>query len=116
MSSTARDRGERMLARGLSTTTLCVLLIALSGVAPEGETSSSCRSECLREPFPSLYGNEDVISAAIARAERIAAPARKATGLTVPHHLVAADLIARTFQSLDGRTVERVVILFPDHF
>ena len=34
----------------------------------------------------------------------------------MPHHLVAADLIARAFQMTDPRTIDKVIVLFPDHF
>ena len=36
--------------------------------------------------------------------------------MTVPHHLVAADLIARAFCVAEGDHYDKIVILFPDHF
>ncbi len=38
------------------------------------------------------------------------------TGITVPHHLVAADLIARGFRCASGGIYERIILLSPDHF
>jgi len=37
------------------------------------------------------------------------------TGLTVPHHLLAAPLIAEGFARLKGQSYDRIVILSPDH-
>jgi poly-gamma-glutamate synthesis protein (capsule biosynthesis protein) len=34
----------------------------------------------------------------------------------VPHHLVAADLIAVAFKLVENQTVDKVIVLFPDHF
>ncbi len=56
------------------------------------------------------------IRAAI-EAERPSAPVRvRVTGITVPHHLLAADLIARGFWATGRQDWKRVVILSPDHF
>lgn len=68
-------------------------------------------------PIPSLYADPAPFLAAIA-AERQPPPARPATvtGITVPHHLLAADLIARGFWATQGNRYDRVVILSPDHF
>lgn len=38
------------------------------------------------------------------------------TGLIVPHHLLAVDLIARGFQAVAGNRFRRIVVLCPDHF
>ncbi|MEM6587437.1 MAG: AmmeMemoRadiSam system protein B [Pseudomonadota bacterium] len=38
------------------------------------------------------------------------------TGITVPHHLLAADLIARGFWAASRGDYDRIVILSPDHF
>lgn len=38
------------------------------------------------------------------------------SGITVPHHLVAADLIARGFWAASGGEYRRVIVLAPDHF
>lgn len=69
-----------------------------------------------RAPFRSLYDDADIFASAIARADRSLAPRRALSGITVPHHLLAADLIARTIRMVDARLVGKIVILFPDHF
>lgn len=38
------------------------------------------------------------------------------TGVTVPHHLLAADLIARGIAAARGNQYERIILLSPDHF
>jgi AmmeMemoRadiSam system protein B len=67
-------------------------------------------------PFPAQFQDADVFLRAIASASRDPIPAQPLSGITVPHHLVAADLIARGFQAVEASGVEKVVVLFPDHF
>jgi AmmeMemoRadiSam system protein B len=43
-------------------------------------------------------------------------PNAKVTGISVPHHLLAADLIARGFWAASGNTYDRIIIVSPDHF
>jgi poly-gamma-glutamate synthesis protein (capsule biosynthesis protein) len=38
------------------------------------------------------------------------------TGVTVPHHLLAADLIARGIWAASGKRYDRIVLMSPDHF
>src|SRR5262245_24324626 len=45
-----------------------------------------------------------------------APPALAVTGVTVPHHLLAADLIARGVLAASGGNYDRVLIVSPDHF
>ncbi|MHC1712336.1 MAG: AmmeMemoRadiSam system protein B [Solidesulfovibrio sp.] len=67
------------------------------------------------EPFPPLDARREVYDPAIAQAN--VKPLReRVSGIVVPHHLLAADLMARTFALIGGQKVERVIILCPDHF
>jgi AmmeMemoRadiSam system protein B len=69
-----------------------------------------------RTPFVSLYASPKPFLSAIA-AERRSPPAGlRVTGISVPHHLLAADLIARGFQAASGGQYDRVIIVSPDHF
>lgn len=43
-------------------------------------------------------------------------PPAGVTGLTVPHHLLAADLIARAFWAASAGSYDRIVLIGPDHF
>lgn len=66
-------------------------------------------------PFPALYPEPGLFRAALARKPAPAITWR-VSGLTVPHHLLAADLIADAFSRLRGQHYRRVIILCPDHF
>lgn len=72
---------------------------------PEGEAD-----------FPLFYTNRTLFDAAEQQAESIAPLPAKPSGLTVPHHLLAAHLIARGFRLADGHEYKRILVLFPDHF
>jgi AmmeMemoRadiSam system protein B len=49
--------------------------------------------------------------------ERPSAPRQlPVTGVTVPHHLLAADVIARGVWAASGNSYQRIVVLSPDHF
>lgn len=65
---------------------------------------------------PSLYGDDRVFAESIETAEALDVAPRKLNGLTVPHHLVAADLIARAFLVARENRYDRIVVLTPDHF
>ena len=69
------------------------------------------------QPIPSLYSDPAPFRAAIEK-ERWPEGTRTlpVTGITVPHHLLAADLMARGFAALRGNTYDRVILLSPDHF
>ncbi len=43
-------------------------------------------------------------------------PPEGITGLTVPHHLLAADLIARGFWAVSRGNYDRIILISPDHF
>ncbi|MCX5893380.1 MAG: AmmeMemoRadiSam system protein B [Deltaproteobacteria bacterium] len=65
--------------------------------------------------FPPLYPDGGLFLAAIHRCRAEPSP-QKITGVTVPHHLLAADLIAAAFARVQGHNYRRIVILSPDHF
>jgi len=74
-----------------------------------------CVSVKASESFPSLYDDSHPFLSAI---EKSKGPAfsQRITGITVPHHLVAADLIAEAFCRASRGKYGRIVILSPDHF
>ena len=83
----------------------------LSGIA----TAAAAGRAAAEPPHPAIHPDAAFFRRALreGRAEPLAA---RITGLTVPHHLLAADLIARAFHLASGTRVRRVVILTPDHF
>lgn len=66
--------------------------------------------------IPSLYGDDAIFTKSIAAAENLDIPPQQVSGLTVPHHLLAADLIARAFVIARDNRYDRIVVLTPDHF
>jgi AmmeMemoRadiSam system protein B len=73
-------------------------------------------ADVARVPFPPQFRDPAIFSRAIAEAGKTPHPPRAVSGITVPHHLIAADLIARAFQMVDASRIDTVVLLFPDHF
>jgi AmmeMemoRadiSam system protein B len=65
--------------------------------------------------IPSQFSDGNFFLSSIMQTHAAALPGR-VTGITVPHHLLARDLIADTFALASGSAYDRVVILSPDHF
>jgi AmmeMemoRadiSam system protein B len=65
--------------------------------------------------FPPLYPDGEPFLAAITHC-RAKPLTQKISGLTVPHHLLAADLLAGACARVQGQDYRRIVILSPDHF
>ena len=55
-----------------------------------------------------------LITAAL-EAEQVVSDAR-ITGVTVPHHILAADLIVRGLRAASGQQVDHIILIGPDHF
>ena len=86
---------------------VCLLLALVMGIAWAEEAPPR---------FRAMYEDALVFETALA-AEPASPPAgHRVTGITVPHHLVAADLIARGFRCASGGNYERIILLSPDHF
>jgi poly-gamma-glutamate synthesis protein (capsule biosynthesis protein) len=67
-------------------------------------------------PIPSMYSDASSIMEAITREQPRSAVNLSVTGISVPHHLLAADLIARGFWAASTGKYDRIVLLSPDHF
>jgi AmmeMemoRadiSam system protein B len=65
--------------------------------------------------FPPFYPEAQPFLSAI-RHTKSAPLAQRITGLTVPHHLLAADLIASACALASAQVYRRIIILSPDHF
>ena len=65
--------------------------------------------------LPLFYPEAQPFLSAI-RQTKTAPLAQRITGLTVPHHLLAANLIASAFALASGQDYRRIIILSPDHF
>jgi len=66
-------------------------------------------------PFPALYPDPELFARALAKATQPPL-AQRITGLTVPHHLLAIDLLAGAFAQLRDKDYRRIVVLCPDHY
>lgn len=66
--------------------------------------------------FPAVYTGRDWFEPALAATAEIAPAGTPLTGLTLPHHLAAAELIAGGLRLATGQSYDRIVVLHPDHF
>lgn len=67
-------------------------------------------------PFAAMFSDAKPFLQAIAQEGPPVAPRSRVTGISVPHHLVAANLIARGFHAAAGNRYDRIIVLSPDHF
>lgn len=98
------SRLAHLLAVGLA------LLIAPAAAAQSGPCPQGAA------PYPAFYLEPELFARAISAAEGLQPASTVITGMTVPHHLLAAHLIAGGIRLASGGSYDRVVILFPDHF
>ncbi|QUE49815.1 AmmeMemoRadiSam system protein B [Luteolibacter ambystomatis] len=69
------------------------------------------------EPYPLFYDTSALFLPAIISAEKNVRPLEQpVTGVTVPHHLLAADMIADTLRLASAHRYKRILLLSPDHF
>ncbi len=80
-------------------------------IAPTG-----CEAKEGSPAFRALYPDADLFLRSIHAAEQAKISRQKVSGITVPHHLLAADLIAHAFRIAEGERYDKVIVLFPDHF
>ncbi|MEM1363792.1 MAG: AmmeMemoRadiSam system protein B, partial [Pseudomonadota bacterium] len=66
--------------------------------------------------FTAPARDQALLEAAIVNEAPRFVPPTGVTGITVPHHLLAPDLIARGFWAASRGDYDRIVILAPDHF
>jgi AmmeMemoRadiSam system protein B len=108
----ARELFHTWAARALAESFFRVGLAALLLVLELGAAAAS-------EPpprFAAMYGDPTVFEQALAKECATPPPGHHVTGITVPHHILAADLIARGFRCASGGLYERIILLSPDHF
>lgn len=66
--------------------------------------------------FPTMFPDQAMFENALKTSPQLVDEKRRITGIVVPHHLVAVDLIARGFRCAEFGKYKRVIILSPDHF
>nr|WP_275981988.1 AmmeMemoRadiSam system protein B [Frigidibacter sp. ROC022] len=74
------------------------------------------RSPCPTGDYPAFYPDPAPFDAALEATAGVAPRPTPVTGLVVPHHLNAPDLIASGLRLGSGQRPRRIVLLFPDHF
>jgi AmmeMemoRadiSam system protein B len=99
--------GSRVLLRWLG-----LALLVLVAIVPP----TKCDAEERSPAFRALYPDADPFLRSIHATAQIKIPRQKVSGITVPHHLLAADLIAHAFWVAEGESYDKIIILFPDHF
>lgn len=68
-------------------------------------------------PYPLFYTDPAVFVTALKKTAASVTPlSSKVTGVTVPHHLLALDLITDTLRLAQAGKYERILLLSPDHF
>ncbi len=68
------------------------------------------------EPVPMLFSEPEVFEVAIASASDPVEELSGISGLIVPHHLLAADMISDAFLAASYSNYERIVLISPDSF
>jgi AmmeMemoRadiSam system protein B len=66
--------------------------------------------------FPVMFPDSALFERALRQEPPLPISPGYVCGITVPHHLLAVDLIARAFRLTVSGNYERVIVLFPDHF
>jgi AmmeMemoRadiSam system protein B len=79
-----------------------------------GRTAPACPPG--DQNYPRFYSDSAQFEKAIASAAGFDPSNEKLSGVVVPHHLLAAHLIATGFKAASGFSYKRIVILTPDHF
>jgi len=64
---------------------------------------------------PAQFTDKSIFLSAISKAAAGAVPQEHISGITVPHHLLARDLIASTFALASRGSYKRVIVMSPDH-
>ena len=93
-----------------------VLLAAAAFLASSGLSVAASACPANGQDYPPFYGSADRFDDAIAAEAAYRPSGERLTGMTIPHHLVAADLIARGLFAASGHDYDRVILMAPDHF
>lgn len=91
---------------------------AFAGAASRGPAGSAARPAAEiaeTRPIPAMYDDASFFLSPIMRAKGDPSPV-PVTGITVPHHLLARDLIAEAFRFASSARPRQVLLLSPDHF
>lgn len=108
-----RLRQKRQFARAISAKARALIgsilaaFALLSAVAPTDSQGNA---------FTTGAYDRALVEGAIARERPSFTPPVGVTGITIPHHLLAADLMARGFWAASAGAYRRILVISPDHF
>ncbi len=89
-----------------------IITILFNGAAPAEPPRSHSPDE-----IRTIYKDKNFFLSVIKQTEQTSwENYENVTGITVPHHLLAKDLIAQTFQKISSNQYKTVILLSPDHF
>jgi AmmeMemoRadiSam system protein B len=114
----AASRSKSFCSLRLDAIELCLLhsVVLLVLVSAGMLDSSRLALAGSSDPYPPMFRDADVFLKAIELERPKQKPQASLTGITVPHHLLAADLMARGFWRASTSGADRVILLSPDHF
>jgi AmmeMemoRadiSam system protein B len=107
-------RSENMRRDG-SAFQSCLTRMLLLGMIV-GSVGSAIAAPTRTPPVPSMYRDARPFLDAIRKEKPAEKVTWRLTGITVPHHLLAADLMARGFWAASASAPDRIILLSPDHF
>lgn len=87
------------------TRSVIALLLLLAGPVPAGEP-----------PYPLFHTDPRPFLEALETTADTPVLEQRIAAVTVPHHLLAAEVIARPLRMASGGPYKRIIILTPDHF
>ncbi len=96
-----------------ATTTLFVVI----GILLKTDLTAADQVIATTEPNPisALYTDSNLFLSAI-KSISVSTTSVPVSGLIVPHHLLAQDLVAQAFGTLRGQQYSTIVLLSPDHY
>ena len=105
--------GSSLFARFVAVAVGCLALTAIA-------VPSLSARDIAPKPVPPLYTDQKLFDAAIAVAAKYGktrpGKGERVTGITVPHHLLAPDLLARGFAVTAAFKYDKVILVSPEHF
>jgi AmmeMemoRadiSam system protein B len=87
--------------------------LVCSGIPP-AMASASCPP--VDTDYQQFYKDPELFETAIAKVMTYEPSNERASGITVPHHLLASHLMALGFRAASGFRYKRIILLTPDHF
>ncbi|MBX3567978.1 MAG: AmmeMemoRadiSam system protein B [Rhizobiaceae bacterium] len=98
----------------LSWVSACIATCLLLWIALPALASPACPPG--DAPYPRFYQDGALFERAMQKVADVEPANERPSGIVVPHHLLADELVALGFRAASGFDYKRIVILAPDHF